>query len=148
MMARSRQRTVRAECSYTGIGIHTGREVTVRFKPAPPHSGVVFVRVDLPGSPPIPASIGHVEMSEDYTRRTTLASQGVRIYTVEHVLAALAGLGLDNVTVELNSDEPAEPTDGSCMRRDRGTGRPAPAPRDRRTGHVRRGRGSHRGLAP
>jgi UDP-3-O-[3-hydroxymyristoyl] N-acetylglucosamine deacetylase/3-hydroxyacyl-[acyl-carrier-protein] dehydratase len=114
-MARTRQRTVRTECSYKGIGIHTGQEVTVRFKPAPPDSGVVFVRVDLPNAPPIPASIGHVVMSEDYTRRTTLSSQGVDIYTVEHVLAALAGLGLDNVVVELDSDEPAEPTDGSCM---------------------------------
>jgi UDP-3-O-[3-hydroxymyristoyl] N-acetylglucosamine deacetylase/3-hydroxyacyl-[acyl-carrier-protein] dehydratase len=114
-MVRSRQRTVRSECSYKGIGIHTGREVTVRFKPAPPDSGVVFVRVDLPDGPPIPASIRHVVMSEVYPRRTTLSFGGVQIYTVEHVLAALAGLNLDNVIVELDSNEPAEPTDGSCM---------------------------------
>ena len=113
-MSRSRQRTLRTECSYTGVGIHTGREATVRFKPAPADSGVVFARVDLPGSPHIPASIACVVQNVDYPRRTTLSHGGVELYTVEHVLAALAGLGIDNAVVELDSDEPAEPTDGSC----------------------------------
>ncbi|MBD3348754.1 MAG: bifunctional UDP-3-O-[3-hydroxymyristoyl] N-acetylglucosamine deacetylase/3-hydroxyacyl-ACP dehydratase [Candidatus Eisenbacteria bacterium] len=111
---RDRQRTLGGGCSYTGVGIHTGRESTVRFRPAPADSGVVFTRVDLPDSPRIPASIACVVQSADYPRRTTLAGGPVRIYTVEHVLAALLGLGIDNVIVELDSDEPAEPTDGSC----------------------------------
>jgi UDP-3-O-[3-hydroxymyristoyl] N-acetylglucosamine deacetylase/3-hydroxyacyl-[acyl-carrier-protein] dehydratase len=113
-MARERQRTIKGDCSYTGVGIHTGGDSTVTFRPAPPDSGIVFARVDLPGSPQIPASIACVVPSADYARRTTLAKGPVRLYTVEHVLAALVGLGIDNAVVELDSDEPAEPTDGSC----------------------------------
>jgi UDP-3-O-[3-hydroxymyristoyl] N-acetylglucosamine deacetylase/3-hydroxyacyl-[acyl-carrier-protein] dehydratase len=113
-MLRTAQRTLESECSYKGIGIHGGQEVTVRFKPAPPDHGIVFVRVDLPGSPVVPASIRHAALSSEYPRRTTLSHNGVRIHTVEHVLAALAGLGIDNAVVELDADEPAEPTDGSC----------------------------------
>ncbi len=113
-MARERQQTLKGECSYTGVGIHTGMESTVTFKPAPPDSGIVFARVDLPGAPRIPASIECVVQSADYPRRTTLGQGPVRLYTVEHVLAALVGLGVDNAVVELDSDEPAEPTDGSC----------------------------------
>jgi UDP-3-O-[3-hydroxymyristoyl] N-acetylglucosamine deacetylase/3-hydroxyacyl-[acyl-carrier-protein] dehydratase len=113
-MARSRQRTLGSECSFTGIGIHSGQETTVTFKPAPPNSGIVFVRVDLPGSPSLEALIRHAVTSDDATRRTMLSSKGVTIMTVEHVLAALTGIGLDNVIVELDRDEPAEPTDGSC----------------------------------
>jgi len=113
-MARDRQQTLNGDCSYTGVGIHTGMESTVRFRPAPEDSGIVFARVDLPGAPRIPASIECVARSADYPRRTTLARGSVRIYTVEHVLAALFGLGIDNAIVELDSDEPAEPTDGSC----------------------------------
>lgn len=113
-MARTRQRTLKNECSYEGIGIHTGQQVTVTFKPAPVDHGIVFVRVDLPDSPRVPASINYVVPSRDYARRTTLSRHGVNIYTVEHVLAALAGLGIDNAVVELDADEPAEPDDGSC----------------------------------
>ena len=113
-MLRKRQRTLRSACSYHGVGIHTGQESTVTFRPAPPDSGIVFVRADLPSAPTIPASISHVVLRADTPRRTTLARDGVQISTVEHVLAAIVGLGLDNVIVELDSDEPAEPTDGSC----------------------------------
>jgi UDP-3-O-[3-hydroxymyristoyl] N-acetylglucosamine deacetylase/3-hydroxyacyl-[acyl-carrier-protein] dehydratase len=111
---RKRQRTLRGECSYRGVGLHTGRDSTVTFKPAPAGSGIVFVRADVPSAPPIQASIRHVEMRGETPRRTILSSGGVQVCTVEHVLAALMGLGLDNVVVELTSEEPAEPTDGSC----------------------------------
>jgi len=114
LMLRTSQRTLKSECSYKGIGIHGGQEVTVRFRPAPADHGIVFVRVDLPDSPVVPASIKHADLSSDYPRRTTLSHNGVKIHTVEHVLAALAGLGIDNAVVELDADEPAEPTDGSC----------------------------------
>ncbi len=113
-MARSQQRTLRGPCSYKGIGIHTGQETTVTFKPAPANTGVVFVRVDLPGTPSLEASIRNAVTSDDATRRTMLSKRGVNISTVEHVLAALSGVGVDNVFVELDRDEPAEPTDGSC----------------------------------
>lgn len=114
-MLRTRQRTLQEECSYKGVGIHTGQQVTVRFRPAPTDHGIVFVRVDVPGAPPVPASIEHVVQSSDNPRRTVLSHQGVQISTVEHVLAALMGLGVDNVVVELDADEPAEPADGSCQ---------------------------------
>lgn len=113
-MARNRQRTLREECSYEGVGIHTGQRTKVTFRPAEPGTGVLFVRTDLPGAPSVPASIDHVLTTEDSPRRTTLTQNGVRIYTVEHVLAAVAGLGVDNVIIELDSDEAAEPVDGSC----------------------------------
>ena len=113
-MGRTRQRTLRTERSYVGIGIHTGQEATMTFKPAPAGTGVEFVRVDLPGAPPIPARIGCVMTNQITPRRTALSRSGVRINTVEHVLAAIAGLGIDNIIVELDSDEPAEPADGSC----------------------------------
>lgn len=113
-MLRTCQRTLRGPCSYHGVGLHTGRDSTVTFKPAPPGSGIVFVRSDVPSAPPIQASIRNVMMRGETPRRTTLSSGGVQVCTVEHVLAALLGLGIDNVVVELTSDEPAEPTDGSC----------------------------------
>ncbi|MBD3368408.1 MAG: bifunctional UDP-3-O-[3-hydroxymyristoyl] N-acetylglucosamine deacetylase/3-hydroxyacyl-ACP dehydratase [Candidatus Eisenbacteria bacterium] len=113
-MTRTRQRTLAQQCSYKGIGIHTGEEATVTFRPAPPDSGVSFVRTDIEGAPTIPASLTHVVRSKDTPRRTTLSKDGVKIYTVEHVLAALMGLGIDNVVVEIDSAEPAEPVDGSC----------------------------------
>ena len=69
-MLRTRQRTLETGCSYKGVGIHTGQEVTVSFKPAPPDHGVVFVRVDLPGAPEVPASIKHVALSNDNPRRS------------------------------------------------------------------------------
>lgn len=112
-MLRSRQRTLLRECSCEGVGIHTGQQTTVTFKPAPPSTGVVFVRSDLPDSPRIPADIANAVTTEDIIRRTTLSASGARIYTVEHALAAVAGLGIDNCIVELDSEEPAEP-DGSC----------------------------------
>ncbi len=113
-MRRTRQRTIAESCSYRGIGIHTGREANVTFRPAPADSGVSFVRTDVEGAPSIPASLAHVVRSKDTPRRTTLSKNGVNIYTVEHVLAALMGLGVDNAVVEIDSAEPAEPVDGSC----------------------------------
>jgi len=113
-MRRTRQRTLAAPCSYRGIGIHTGEEATVTFRPARPDSGVVFVRTDIDGAPSIPASFRYVVRNQETPRRTTLSRNGVKIYTVEHVLAALMGLGIDNAIVEVDSAEPAEPVDGSC----------------------------------
>ncbi len=97
------QRTVEAPSSYEGIGLHTGNPTIITFLPAPINSGISFVRKDLPGSPGIPALIDYVS---DSLRGTTLKLGGVSVHTVEHVLAALAGLQIDNVTVELSSNEP------------------------------------------
>ncbi len=105
------QRTVGGRASVMGVGLHTGLESTLTFEPAPEDSGVVFVREDLPGSPVIPADITHVV---DTARGTNLGIDGVRVMTVEHVLASVAGLGIDNLVVKLNGVE-APVVDGSAL---------------------------------
>jgi UDP-3-O-[3-hydroxymyristoyl] N-acetylglucosamine deacetylase/3-hydroxyacyl-[acyl-carrier-protein] dehydratase len=105
------QRTIRKPVSYSGIGLHTGNQTTITFIPAPVDHGIVFIRTDLPGSPEIPADIDHVV---EVTRGTTLGRGEAKVYTVEHVLSALAGLELDNLKVELDSNEPPV-GDGSAL---------------------------------
>jgi len=97
------QRTIKKSATLSGIGLHTGNQCTVTFKPAPINHGIIFVREDLENRPEIPANIDYVV---DITRGTTLAINGVKVHTVEHVLAALAGLHIDNAIVALNSSEP------------------------------------------
>jgi len=98
-----KQRTIQRDISITGIGLHTGSNCTMTFKPAPPDTGIRFVRADLPGKPGVIADIDHVV---DISRGTTLQSGEAKVYTVEHVLAAFAGLQLDNMIVELDGQEP------------------------------------------
>ncbi len=105
------QRTIKSAASVEGIGLHTGGRATLTFKPGNVNDGIRFVRVDHPDRPEIPADIDFVV---DTTRGTNLARDGVRIHTVEHVLAAVAGLGLDNIRIELDGDEPPI-CDGSAM---------------------------------
>jgi UDP-3-O-[3-hydroxymyristoyl] N-acetylglucosamine deacetylase/3-hydroxyacyl-[acyl-carrier-protein] dehydratase len=105
------QSTLKQETRYSGVGLHTGNRTTITFKPAPAGHGITFVRKDLPDSPEIPAEIDGVV---DITRGTTLGKGNVKIHTVEHVLAALCGLQLDNVIVELDSSEPPV-GDGSSL---------------------------------
>jgi UDP-3-O-[3-hydroxymyristoyl] N-acetylglucosamine deacetylase/3-hydroxyacyl-[acyl-carrier-protein] dehydratase len=97
------QRTIKKPASLSGTGLHTGNQTTITFKPAVVNHGIVFVRTDLDSSPEIPADIDHVA---DIARGTTLKKGDGKVCTVEHVLAALAGLELDNLRVELNSSEP------------------------------------------
>ncbi|EQB64070.1 MAG: UDP-3-O-[3-hydroxymyristoyl] N-acetylglucosamine deacetylase [candidate division Zixibacteria bacterium RBG-1] len=105
------QRTIKSKISYSGIGLHTGNKTTITFKPAPVNHGITFVRTDLPNSPEVPATIDNVV---DLNRGTTLGLGNVKIYTVEHVLSALAGLQLDNLIIELDNNEPPV-GDGSVM---------------------------------
>jgi UDP-3-O-[3-hydroxymyristoyl] N-acetylglucosamine deacetylase/3-hydroxyacyl-[acyl-carrier-protein] dehydratase len=97
------QRTIKNPASLSGTGLHTGNQTTITFRPATVNHGIVFVRTDLDSSPEIPADIDHVA---DIARGTTLKKGEGKVCTVEHVLAALAGLELDNLRVELNSSEP------------------------------------------
>lgn len=97
------QKTIKKPASYSGIGLHTGNKTTITFRPASADSGVKFVRTDLPGRPTIPALIDHVIGLE---RGTSLGMGTVKIHTVEHVLAALGGLQIDNLMVELDANEP------------------------------------------
>ncbi|HNR29623.1 MAG TPA: bifunctional UDP-3-O-[3-hydroxymyristoyl] N-acetylglucosamine deacetylase/3-hydroxyacyl-ACP dehydratase [Candidatus Hydrogenedentes bacterium] len=98
----SKQRTIANKVSFSGVGLHQGTLTTVTFLPAPENSGIVFRRVDLPGSPPIPADIDHVV---DVSRGTTIGIGNAHVHTVEHALSAMVGLGVDNLIVELDGDE-------------------------------------------
>lgn len=99
----SNQQTLKQNVSYSGIGLHSGNRVNMTFLPAPANSGIRFRRVDLDGKPEIEARIENVV---ETTRSTTLAKGNVKVHTVEHVLSAFAGLGIDNAVVELDSNEP------------------------------------------
>ncbi|MBM4178401.1 MAG: bifunctional UDP-3-O-[3-hydroxymyristoyl] N-acetylglucosamine deacetylase/3-hydroxyacyl-ACP dehydratase [Ignavibacteria bacterium] len=106
-----KQRTIGAEVTMDGVGLHTGSLTSMTFKPAAENTGYRFVRADLAGSPVIPAIVDNVV---EIARGTTLAVGEARVYTVEHVLAALVGMGVDNCTIELTSNEPPV-GDGSSM---------------------------------
>ena len=99
----TKQKTIKKEVSLSGVGLHTGKNVTLTFKPAPANSGFAFKRVDLEGSPIIEADANYVTNTQ---RGTCLEKNGVIIQTSEHVLAALVGLDIDNVIIELNASEP------------------------------------------
>ncbi|MGC4039391.1 MAG: bifunctional UDP-3-O-[3-hydroxymyristoyl] N-acetylglucosamine deacetylase/3-hydroxyacyl-ACP dehydratase [Flavobacterium sp.] len=98
-----KQKTIQNEISLTGVGLHTGKEVKMTFKPAPVNNGYTFVRVDLEGSPVIEADANYVVNTQ---RGTNLEKLGVKIQTSEHVLAAFVGCDVDNVIIELNESEP------------------------------------------
>ncbi len=105
-----KQRTIKREISLEGIGLHTGNPTKITFLPAPPDSGVKFIRSDLPGKPAVMADIDHVV---DISRGTSLANGNAKVCTVEHVLAAISGLQIDNLNIELTSNEPPV-ADGSA----------------------------------
>ncbi len=97
-----RQRTVKNAVSCTGIGLHNGRLVKLTIKPAPFDHGIVFERVDLPGRPRLKADFNLID---DADHATSLGSNGTRVGTVEHLLSAFYGMGIDNALVEINDDE-------------------------------------------
>ena len=104
------QRTIRQDVETAGVGLFTGADVRLRFRPAPVDHGVAFQRVDCPGSAPIPARIEFVVSKQ---RRTAIAHDGVHVELIEHVLAALVGLQIDNCLIELDGPE-VPGFDGSC----------------------------------
>mgnify|MGYP001590597720 FL=1 len=97
-----RQKTIAREASFSGIGLHTGNLTTITFKPAPPNSGITFIRADLPDRPAIKADVDNVV---DVSYGTTIGINGVKVHTVEHVLAAIAGLGIDNLNIDVDASE-------------------------------------------
>jgi UDP-3-O-[3-hydroxymyristoyl] N-acetylglucosamine deacetylase / 3-hydroxyacyl-[acyl-carrier-protein] dehydratase len=97
-----KQKTIKTEISLTGVGLHTGKEVKMTFKPAPINNGFTFVRMDLEGHPVIEADANFVVNTQ---RGTNLEKLGVKIQTPEHVLAAVVGCDLDNIIIELNASE-------------------------------------------
>jgi UDP-3-O-[3-hydroxymyristoyl] N-acetylglucosamine deacetylase / 3-hydroxyacyl-[acyl-carrier-protein] dehydratase len=98
-----KQRTIQKSVSLSGVGVHTGNKSIMKFKPAPENYGIKFKRIDMENSPEIPADIDHVV---DISRGTTIAMGNAKVHTVEHVLAAILGCEIDNIIVELDSNEP------------------------------------------
>ena len=97
-----KQRTLKKQVSATGVGLHNGEKVTLTLKPAAIDSGIVFRRADLPGQPEIHASPDAVR---DTRMCSALEHNGARVATVEHLMSALAGLGVDNIVVEVTASE-------------------------------------------
>jgi UDP-3-O-[3-hydroxymyristoyl] N-acetylglucosamine deacetylase/3-hydroxyacyl-[acyl-carrier-protein] dehydratase len=98
-----KQTTLASSAALSGTSLHTGESVTLTLHPAPADSGYRFRRTDLPDQPVIEAHVSKVKMVE---RATTLSDGGVKLHTVEHVLSALAGLGVDNALIEMDANEP------------------------------------------
>lgn len=98
-----KQKTIKEPVTLSGIGLHTGNHVTMTLKPARENTGFVFVRTDLKGSPSIEADVNYVVNTQ---RGTSLEKKGVDVHTTEHVLAALVGMDLDNVIIEIDNSEP------------------------------------------
>ena len=97
------QQTIGHPTSFSGVGLHSGNDVTMTFLPAPANSGIRFRRVDLADKPEIEARVENVT---ENNRSTTIAKGNVKVHTIEHVLAAFAGYGIDNAIVELDANEP------------------------------------------
>jgi hypothetical protein len=107
-----KQHTLTQPVTVTGRGLHTGAAATMTFNPAPEHHGYVFRRVDLPGTPTIRAD---VDLVVDTRRGTTIEENGARVHTVEHTLAALAGLQIDNCLIDLDGPEPPNTSSRPCF---------------------------------
>ena len=101
-MTRKKQKTIQAPVSCTGVGLHTGVESTITFNPAPENFGIKFLRTDKEDQYVTP----DLDNVIDLTRGTTIQENGIKVHTTEHVLSACAGMGIDNLLIELNSKEP------------------------------------------
>ena len=106
-----KQRTIKTPVGLTGVGVHTGNKTRLIFKPAPVNTGVLFIRADLPGMPGVKAVVENVS---GVCRGTTISKNGIEVHTIEHVLAAIRGCAVDNILVELDSNEPPV-GDGSAV---------------------------------
>lgn len=97
------RRTIAGEAVVEGVGLHLGKPCRLRFRPAPTGAGIVFQRIDIPGAAPIPA---RVEVAVEAERRTQLGTGDAALHTVEHVLAAVGGLAIDDLIIEMDGPEP------------------------------------------
>src|SRR6187402_3869371 len=110
-MLNIKQQTIQKAVTLSGVGLHTGIQTHMTFLPATPNHGIKFQRVDIPGSPIIDADCDNVV---DVSRGTTIEQSGARVSTIEHTLAALVGLEIDNVMIQLDGPE-APIMDGSSI---------------------------------
>ncbi len=99
------QHTIKNAVSLEGEGLHTGNKVKITLKPAPVNTGIIFVRVDLGGAPSVKADISNVLDLKRIPRRTSLGREGLEIHTVEHLMAVLSGMAIDNLIIEINNNE-------------------------------------------
>ena len=99
------QRTIKKPVELSGIGLHTGAKVNLKFKPAPTNIGINFIRVDIPDSPMVKADILNVLDQTKSLRRTSIGSGAVEIHTIEHLMAALWSVGMDNIIIEIDGPE-------------------------------------------
>lgn len=106
-----RQTTLASVTRYSGIGLHSGRSASITLRPAPAGTGIVFARTDLPGSPRVRACTANVTGT---MRATTLEDGTAKVFTVEHLLAAFAAMGVDNCLVDIDAVEPPV-ADGSSL---------------------------------
>jgi UDP-3-O-[3-hydroxymyristoyl] N-acetylglucosamine deacetylase/3-hydroxyacyl-[acyl-carrier-protein] dehydratase len=113
-MKRRMQRTIARPATYQGVGLHTGERGVVTFRPAAVNTGVRFVRADLPGRPEVLVRPENAHFDPGAGRRTILKEGSVQVHTMEHILAAVAGLGIDNLVIEVTAMETPEPADGSA----------------------------------
>ena len=106
-----KQVTLAAGVTYSGAGLHSGKDVTMTLKPGEPDTGIVFIRTDLPGQPEIHA---RAELVTSTLKATTLSENGAQVFTVEHLLGALSAMGVDNCRIGMDAPEPPV-TDGSGL---------------------------------
>ncbi|MFH1753555.1 MAG: UDP-3-O-acyl-N-acetylglucosamine deacetylase [Candidatus Omnitrophota bacterium] len=100
-----KQRTIATPAIIRGIGLQTGKHANLRLKPAPPGKGIVFVRTDIPGAPEIEAKPQNIKESGNMLQRTILRTRRAEVQTVEHILAALSGFCIDNISIEIDNIE-------------------------------------------
>ncbi|MDP6685984.1 MAG: UDP-3-O-acyl-N-acetylglucosamine deacetylase, partial [Candidatus Omnitrophota bacterium] len=99
------QRTLQKPINLSGVGLHTGVKVKLKFKPAPTSTGINFIRVDVKDSPMIKADINNIMETEKSPRRTSVGNGSVEVHTIEHLMAALWALGIDNILIEIDGLE-------------------------------------------
>ncbi|MDR2709504.1 MAG: UDP-3-O-acyl-N-acetylglucosamine deacetylase [Elusimicrobiota bacterium] len=109
----SKQTTIKKEVSVQGVGLHTGKESKIVFKPARADEGIVFVRVDLPNKPHIKAVVKNT-LASQAVRGSVIANGDATVYTIEHIMASVSALGIDNLIIEIDSAEPPI-LDGSAL---------------------------------
>ncbi len=108
------QRTIEKEISFSGVGLHTGHKANVKFKSAPVDTGIIFIRVDTAGKAPMKVGVENLLSVASGYRRTSIGPQGSEVQTIEHLMAALVGLRIDNLYIEIDNDE-VPGLDGSAV---------------------------------
>ncbi|MGA2775622.1 MAG: bifunctional UDP-3-O-[3-hydroxymyristoyl] N-acetylglucosamine deacetylase/3-hydroxyacyl-ACP dehydratase [Candidatus Omnitrophota bacterium] len=109
-----KQKTIKKEVSLSGIGLHTASKAKITFKPAEAGAGINFIRVDVADKPVIRKDINNIFLSSSMSRRTSLGKEGLEVQTIEHLMAAVSGLGIDNLNIEINNKE-VPGMDGSSL---------------------------------